>query len=150
VQAIGVLAHAQPSPDIDESLGGSLQDTSPRVRGAALVAIGRRRASPLHEAVRARLDDPNEDPDVRAAAARVLGAICDTTSADRLTEYARRLGAVGSGDDEQAVALGALEGLAAMQPADLAARLAPLQAETSPPSVSNAAKRALQAHGICK
>jgi hypothetical protein len=150
VQAIGVLAHAQPSPEIDEALGGSLQDTSPRVRGAALVAIGRRRAAPLHEAVRARLDDPNEDPDVRAAAARVLGALCDATSADRLTEYARRLGAVGSGDDEQAVALGALEGLAAMQPPDLAARLAPLQAETSPPSVSNAAKRALQAHGVCR
>lgn len=150
VQALGVLAHAQPSPDVDEAIGGSLQDTSSRVRGAALVAIGRRRAASLHQAVRDRLDDPNEDADVRAAAARVLGALCDATSADRLTEYARALGAAGSGDDEQAIALGALEGLAAMQPPDLAARLAPLQAETSPPSASNAAKRALQARGVCR
>jgi HEAT repeat protein len=150
VQAIAVLGRAQPSPELDAALAGTLKDASPRVRGAALVAIGRRRISTLHEEVRGRLDDPGEDADVRAAAARVLGALCDVTSADRLTEYARKLGVAGSGEDEQAVALAALEGLAAMQPPDLAARLAPLRAETSPPSVRNAADRALEARGVCR
>jgi hypothetical protein len=150
VQAIGVLGHAQPSADVDQSLGASLKDPSPRVRGAAVVALGRRRATTLHEAVRDRLDDASEDPDVRSAAARVLGALCDASSADRLTEFARKLGVAGTTEDEQQVALGALEGLAAMQPPDLADRLAPLRASTAPPSVSNAAERALKARGVCR
>jgi hypothetical protein len=150
VQAIGVLGRSQPSGDVDQSLGDALKDASPRVRGAAVVALGRRRATRLHEAVRARLDDPGEDADVRAAAARVLGALCDGSSADRLTEYARKLGVPGSPEDEQQVALAALEGLAAMQPPDLADRLAPLRSPTALPSVSNAAKRALEARGVCR
>jgi hypothetical protein len=150
VQAMAILGKAQPSGEVDQAIASSLKDPSPRVRGAALVALGRRRAASLHDSVRERLDDANEDADVRAAAARVLGAMCDTTSADRLTELARRLGAADSNDEEQAVALGALEGLAAMQPADLASRLAPLRTESAPPSVSNAADRALKAHGVCR
>jgi hypothetical protein len=150
VQAIGVLGRAQPSDEVDRFIAGSLQDASPRVRGSAVVALGRRRAAPLHEAVRQRLDDANEDPEVRAAAARVLGAMCDRTSADRLTELARRLGVPGITEDEQPIALGALEGLAAMQPPDLAERLAPLRTQTALPSVSNAAKRALEARGVCR
>jgi len=80
----------------------------------------------------------------------VLGALCDGSSADRLTEYARKLGVPGSPEDEQQVALAALEGLAAMQPPDLADRLAPLRSPTALPSVSNAAKRALEARGVCR
>ncbi len=150
VQAIGVLGRSQPSGDVDRSLGDALKDASPRVRGAAVVALGRRRAAQLHEAVRERLDDPGEDADVRASAARVLGALCDASSADRLTEYARKLGVPGSPEDEQQVALGALEGLAAMQPPDLADRLAPLRSSTALPSVSNAAERALKARSLCR
>ncbi len=150
VQAIGVLGRAQASGDVDRSIGDALKDGSSRVRGAAVVALGRRRASQLHEAVRERLDDPGEDADVRASAARVLGALCDASSADRLTEYARKLGVPGSPEDEQQVALAALEGLAALQPADLASRLAPLRSATALPSVSNAADRALKARGLCR
>jgi len=150
VQAIGVLGRAQASGDVDRSIGDALKDGSSRVRGAAVVALGRRRASQLHEAVRERLDDPGEDADVRASAARVLGALCDASSADRLTEYARKLGVPGSPEDEQQVALAALEGLAALQPSDLAGRLAPLRSATALPSVSNAADRALQARGLCR
>jgi hypothetical protein len=114
------------------------------------VALGRRRATQLHQVVRERLDDPAEDADVRAAAARVLGALCDASSADRLTEYARKLGIPGSPEDEQQVALAALEGLAALQPPDLADRLAPLRSSSALPSVSSAAKRALEARGVCR
>ena len=48
------------------------------------------------------------------------------------------------------VAVAALEGLAAMQPADLRDRLAPLMAETVPPTARAAAHRALEAHGACR
>jgi hypothetical protein len=150
VQAIGVLAKTPPSGDVDAALAGALGDTSARVRGATLVALGRRRASAMHGAVRARLDDPNEDPEVRAAAARVLGAMCDGSSADRLTELARGLAVAGTPEDEQQVAVAALEGLAAMHPADLGDRLAPLMAETVPPTARAAAHRALAAHGTCR
>jgi hypothetical protein len=37
-----------------------------------------------------------------------------------------------------------------MQPPDLAERLAPLRTQTALPSVSNAAKRALEARGVCR
>ena len=150
VQAVGVLAKTPPSADVDAALAGALGDTSARVRGATLVALGRRKASAMHGAVRARLDDPNEDPEVRAAAARVLGAMCDASSADRLTELARALAVAGTPEDEQQVAVAALEGLAAMQPADLRDRLAPLMAETVPPTARAAAHRALEAHGACR
>jgi hypothetical protein len=149
VQAIGVLAAALPSADVDAALAGALADPAARVRGAALVALGKRRASSAHEAVRERLDDRNEDPEVRATAARVLGALCDASSADRLTEIARRLGPGGLPEDEQALAVGALEGLAALHPADLAARLAPLERKDGSPSARAAAERALAAPGMC-
>ncbi len=149
VQAIALMARAGASADVDHALGQALQDASARVRGGAVIALGQRRAASLAKDVRARLDDASEDTDVRAAAARVLGAFCDASAADRLTELAGLLATVGKSDDDQQVGLAALEGLAAMHPADLASRLAPLRAKTSPPSVHNAADRALQAHGVC-
>ena len=69
---------------------------------------------------------------------------------DRLTEMARRLGAPGAGEDEQPIALGALVGLAALKPADLRDRLAPLLSRTSPPYVRAAAQKALEARGVCR
>jgi hypothetical protein len=150
VPAIGVLARGAASGAIDGTLEGALHDGSARVRGAALVALGRRRASGAHDAVRERLEDVAEDPDVRATAARVLGAMCDASSADRLTGIARLLALPGLPDDAQSMALGALEGLAAMHPADLADRLAPLRAKDAAPAARAAADRALAARGICR
>jgi hypothetical protein len=150
VQAVGVLARGGASGDIDASLARALRDRSPRVRGASLVALGRRRATATHDAVRERLEDVEEDADVRATAARVLGAMCDASSADRLTGIARLLALPGLPDDAQSMALGALEGLAALHPADLADRIAPLRAKAAPPSVRAAAEQALAARGACR
>lgn len=148
-QAVAVLAKAAPSSAVDASLGDALHDASARVRGASLVALALRRAVSARKSIRERLDDENEDGDVRAIAARALGAVCDASSADRLTELARKLGVPGTSDDEQQIALGALVGLAAMHPNDLPDRLAPLLRKDASPQVRHAAERAIAAHGTC-
>jgi HEAT repeat protein len=158
-QAVAVLAKGPASGDVDEALGNALHDRSVAVRGGALIALGRHQASAWRDAIRERLDDEGEDSEVRAAAARALGSICDARSADRLTELARRLGAAGpagahgapaTAEDEQQVALGALEGLAALQPRDLRNRLAALTSPSAPPHVRAAAEQALAARGVCR
>jgi HEAT repeat protein len=148
-QAVALLAKAPPSSDVDGALAAALHDAAARVRGASLVALALRRAGSARKAIRERLDDENEDDDVRAIAARALGALCDLSSADRLTELARKLGVPGTSDEEQQIALGALVGLAAMQPPDLRDRLAPLLRKEAPPQVRHAAEQAIAAHGTC-
>jgi hypothetical protein len=113
------------------------------------VALARRRATKAGPAIRARLDDKGENAEVRAAAARAPGAVCDASSSDRLTELARQLGAPGVAEDEQLVALGALEGLAALQPRDLRDRVAPLLGPPASPDVRKAAQKALTARSPC-
>ncbi|MGH7269550.1 MAG: HEAT repeat domain-containing protein, partial [Polyangiaceae bacterium] len=150
VRAVGVLANAPASQGADDALGAALGDSAARVRGAALVALARRRATSWRSAIRQRLEDADEDADVRAAAASALGAVCDSQSLDRLTELARGLGAPASDEDAQQVGFGALVGLAAMKPPDLRDRLAPLLAASARPYVRAAAARALGARGMCR
>jgi hypothetical protein len=149
-QAIGVLAKAPPSGDVDDALRRAMRDKAGRVRAAAIAAVALRHTVTLRGAVRDRLDDLDEDAEVRAAAASALGALCDASSIDRLTELARRLGVPGAGEDEQPIAFGALVGLAALKPADLRARLAPLLARTAAPYVRAAAEKALATQGVCR
>ena len=149
-QAVAMLANAPASTDVDDALGGALHDPSIPVRGAAVVALARRRALPWRASVRERLDDPGEDPEVRAASARALGALCDGDSADRLTELAGTLANPLTDEDGQQLGLGALVGLAALHPADLRARLAPLLAPAAPPYARAAAQQALSARRMCK
>jgi hypothetical protein len=150
IKAIGVLVSAPAARTVDDALGEVLHDPSTRVRGAALVALARRRATSWRHAMRERLDDPGEDAEVRGAAARALGAVCDVESVDRLTELARAI--VGPGADEDAiqVGLGALVGLAAMQPRDLRGRVEPLLAASAPPYARVAAQQALAARPMCR
>jgi len=148
-QAVAVLAKSPPSSDVDAALVAALHDDAARVRGASLLALALRRVGSARKAIRERLDEENEDGDVRAMAARALGAVCDASSADRLTELARKLGVPGTSEDDQQIAVGALVGLAAMQPPDLRARLAPLLKSDAPPQVRHAAEQALAAHGTC-
>jgi hypothetical protein len=150
VQAMGLLAHAPASRRSDDAAAAALRDPSVRVRGAALLALGARRATSSRDSVRERLVDRNEDPDVRTAAAEALGAMCSAGDADRLTELARSLGAAGTTEEQQRVALGALIGLAALGPADLRERLAPLLSPSSPPPVRAAAQKALSARPSCR
>jgi HEAT repeat protein len=149
-RAVGVLATAPASMDVGDALGRAVHDRSVDVRAAALAALGRRRESAFRDAIRERLDDGGEDADVRVAAAGALGGICDARSIDRLTELARALGVPGTAEDDQKVALGALLGLAALQPRDLPARLAPLLAAEAPHMAREAATQALAAPSRCR
>ncbi|MBV9948508.1 MAG: HEAT repeat domain-containing protein, partial [Myxococcales bacterium] len=147
--AAGALGAGPPSGEADGALGEALHDPSARVRVAALSSLALHHASSLRTAFRERLDDRSEDADVRVAAALALGAVCDQTSLDRLTELARALGTPGAGEDERALALAAVSALGAIQPKDLGDRLAPLNVATSPPEVRAAVAHALAAHGAC-
>jgi HEAT repeat protein len=149
-QAIAVLAAAGPSGSVDDSLGGALSDPSPRVRGGAVLAIGKHRAQAWRDKVRDRLGDRAEDTDVRAEAAWALGAMCDAGSADRLTKLARNLVVADVPDDARQLGLAALIALAAMKPADLGDRLGPLLAKDAPGDVRRAAEKAVAARGACR
>jgi hypothetical protein len=87
---------------------------------------------------------------VRAASARALGVLCDSDSADRLTELAHHLSSPVADEEAQQLGLAAIGGLAALQPADLRARLGPLLATDSPGYVRAAAQEALAARRMCK
>ena len=128
-QAVAVLARATASGAIDDALARARSATARRVcAGRRSSGLARHHAASHKADIRARLDDADEDTDVRAAAAQALGAVCDSGSADRLTDLARSLAAPAAGEEQQAVALGALVGLAALQPNDLKSRHAPLLA----------------------
>jgi HEAT repeat protein len=147
-QAASLLARAPASREADDTLGRALADPLVSVRGAALVALARRRATRWHPAIRERLDDEAEDVHLRAAAASALGAVCDVSSTDRLTGLARDLASGARGNDVP-IGLAALVGLAGLHPPDLKERLAPLLSPGAPPLVRAAAERALSAHGVC-
>lgn len=150
VQAARMLASAPAGSSVDDTLGGTLEDPSARVRGSIILALAHRHATSWREGIRKRLDDDGEDRDVRAAAATALGNLCDIDSTERLTKLARKLAAADADSDTQQVGFGALVGLAALQPRDLPDRLAPLLAPSSPPLVRAAAKRALGVRSTCK
>lgn len=114
------------------------------------MALARRRATSWRVAIRERLDDPGEDPQVRASAAGALGALCDTDSMDRLTELAQTLASPATEEEAQAIGFAALFGLAAVHPRDLRDRLAPLLAPSAPAYARGAAQKALAARPMCK
>jgi HEAT repeat protein len=149
-QAVALLANAPASRDADDALGGALHDPSINVRGGAIVALARRRAVPWRATIRERLDDTGEDLEVRGAAARALGALCDMDSADRLSELVRALGSPATDQDAQQLGLAALVGLAALHPPDMQSRVAALLQPGAPPTARAAAERALAARGMCK
>jgi HEAT repeats len=149
-QAVAMLAGAPATREVDDALGEALHDPSVNVRGAAVVALARRRAVAWRSTVAERLDDTGEDLEVRGAAARALGALCDGDSADRLSELVRALGSSATDPDAQQLGFAALVGLAALHPPDLQRRVAALLAPGAPPYARAAAQRALAARGMCK
>jgi HEAT repeat protein len=119
------------------------------VRASALTSLGLQRAAAQAPQVRARLDDPSEDLDVRALAARTLGSLCAQGAAPRLTELAlRSRWPVDEADDRVGVA--AIDALGALHPSDLAARLAPLRGKDVRMPVRRAVERAVSEPGACR
>lgn len=145
-EAIGKLPQDERTSN---ALGAALGDASPRVRASVISAIARQRATGLAGKVRERLDDTREDPEVRAMAARTLGAMCVQNTADRLTKLAHLSRAPVDEADER-VGMAAIEALGALHPADLAERLAPLRAKEVRLPVRRAAERALAEPSACR
>lgn len=146
VEALGVVAT---SGATEAALAAGLRDASPKVRAAAVTALGSRHASEHSAKIRERLDDAKEDVEVRALAARTLGAMCVRSATDRLTKLAGRSRAPIDEADER-IGVAAIDALAALHPPDLAERLAPLREKGVRLPVRRAAERALAEPGLCR
>lgn len=133
----------------ESALAAALSDASPKVRGAALTALGNLHATRHAAKIRERLDDGKEDVEVRALAARTLGALCVTSAADRLTKLAHLSRSPVDEADER-LGMAAIDALSALRPPDLAKRLAPLRAKDVRMPVRRAAERALAEPGVCR
>jgi HEAT repeat protein len=147
--AVASLASLPPAPSIDATVGAALDDASARVRSAAAEGLGLRHAAGWAKQLRKRVESVDEDIDVRLAATTALGRICDMSSLDLLTTLARGAIAPPSDTDTQ-LGAAAIEALAAIHPADLAARLAPLSQGSAPRYVAQAARAALAGRGACR
>jgi HEAT repeat protein len=149
--SLALLTRAPASKETDAALGAALRDVSVPVREGALVALAKRRATDWRGPINDRLDDTNEEVVVRAAAAGALGGVCDEDgdTIERLTAYAHALADPSAEEDAKRIAYGALLGLAALQPEDLAKRLAPLLAPAAPNYAKNAAQEALTTRSLC-
>jgi HEAT repeat protein len=145
-EALGALPEER---DVSGALAGALVDPSPKVRYAAIAALGRQRATSQAARVRERLDDAKEDADVRALAAKTLGAMCVHDAADRLTKLAENA-RTPAGEADDRIGIAAIEALGALHPADLDKRLAPLRAKEVRLPVRRAAERALAEPGACR
>ena len=150
VVAIEVLTPAASSTEVDAALGAALKDTSMRVRVAAATALGARRATTWGVALRARVDDAEEELEVRVASVHALGASCHTASLDRLTELARAAATPVANDTEVQLGAAAIESLAMIHPGDLASRLAPFADKSVPPYARHLAQQALASPGACR
>jgi HEAT repeat protein len=131
------------------ALAKALDDASPKVRSAAIAALGDLRATRYTRDIRERLDDTKEDVGVRALAARTLGVLCARDAIDRLTKLAQLARSPVDEADER-IGMAAIDALAAIKPPDLDKRLAPLRAKDVRMPVRRAAERALVEPGICR
>lgn len=130
-------------------LENALEDASPKVRAAAIAALGSARSQKSETKISDRLDDAREDIEVRAIAARTLGALCTRSATDRLTKLAQLARSpLDETDDRLGVA--AIDALAALHPIDLDKRLAPLRGKDVRTPVRRAAERALTEPGACR
>ncbi|MCL2723148.1 MAG: HEAT repeat domain-containing protein [Polyangiaceae bacterium] len=144
-EAIGALPADSSSSG---ALGRALTDASANVRVAAMTSLGKLRAIREAPRVRARLDDAEEDTEVRALAARTLGVMCVQNATGRLTKLAERLRAPRDEADER-IGVAAIDALAMLHPMDLPKRLAPLVDKNVRMPVRRAAERALAEPGSC-
>jgi HEAT repeat protein len=144
--ALAALPASEPS---DRALGRAVEDPSPAVRSAAVRALATHKAAAFAPTILGRLVDPREDPDVRVAAARALGALCDTHAVDKLVDYAV-LGASSPDPNDVAIGLAATDALSEVHPADLEKRLQKVRGNGNRPDAKRAAEVAIASRGICR
>jgi HEAT repeat protein len=134
---------------IDRALAAALADASPDVRGRVLDGLGAHHATAYAEQIRARQDADDENIEVRARAILALGALCDARSLGAWTKLARAAKAP-TDDKDRRLGSAAIAALGLLHPADLAARLAPLQEQDAPLVVREMAKAAMALTGTCR
>ena len=147
--ALDALTPLPASPEVDAAVAGALKDPAARVRVASATSLGTRHAVAFGGALRARVDDKDEDLEVRVAATRALGDTCHTPSLDRLTELARGAASPASDADVQ-IGMAALDALGKLHPKDLAQRLATFENPAIPASARKMAAQAIEAKGMCR
>lgn len=149
VDASLAFAALPPSDDIDSALATSAtKDASPIVRAAAISALGVHVAKAFSPAIRDALENKDELVDVRVAAARALGSMCDAKSFDTLTELAKATASPVSTEDELSLGFASIEALGRAHPADLQGRIGAIAGDASVKAPVRAAVRnALQSRG---
>lgn len=148
--AADALAHHPASPALDEPLTVALEDDSALVRARSVRALGERNVRAAADRIRDRLIDDQEWPEVRAQAARSLGALCDASSVDVLAAFAQKLTDPMASVDAQLIAAGAVQALGRIAPPSLKELLSPLSAKSAPPQARRAARAALEARETCR
>jgi HEAT repeat protein len=147
-EAAGALAVLPASSASDEALGRAVTDKVPSVRVAAIQALGGHAATAYVAPIRSRMVNEHEDIDVRLAAARALGALCDAHSADALSDYAVA-GASSPDPNDVALGLAATAALGQIHPADLTKRLERIHGKGVRPDAERAADAAVTERGSC-
>lgn len=148
--AADALAHYPAGRTLDQPLAKALSDDSAMVRARSIRALGERRAGGVASRIRDRLVDAEEWPEVRAEAARALGALCDDDSADVLAAFAKKLADPLASPDAQLIATSAVMSLGRLAQPSLAQQLAPLTGKKAPPQARRAAATALAAQVTCR
>lgn len=147
--AADALAGLGSSAAIDGALDQALADASPVVRAPVVLALGQRGARASAGSIRELLEDEKEDPNVRRAAARTAGRLCDHEALDTLSELAQKRADPLLDQNQKSLALEALSALSALGPADLRERLTPLFAKGAAPGAREAAEAALALPASC-
>jgi hypothetical protein len=147
--AADALAHYPAGAALDRPLTKALSDDSALVRARSIRALGERRAAGVAQRIRDRLVDAEEWPEVRAEAARALGALCDRDSGDELAAFAKKLADPMASPDAQLIATAAVMSLGRLASPDLPQQLAPLVGKKAPPQARRAAAMALATQPTC-
>lgn len=148
--AADALSHYPAGAALDKPLTQALNDDSPLVRARSIRALGERRVSGVASRVRDRLIDAEEWPEVRAEAARTLGALCDVDSTDELVAFAQKLADPMASPDAQLIATAAVMALGRLAPPNLAQQLTPLTGKKATPQARRAAANALATQSTCR
>jgi HEAT repeat protein len=148
--AADALARSGRNQQVDQSLTEALLDDSALVRARSVRALGERRAQNAAGRIRDHLADKDEWPEVRAEAARALGALCDHESSDMLLAFAKVLADPMASPDSQLIATGAVMSLGRLAEPNLAQQLAPLTGKKASPQARRAAAAALSTRDTCK
>jgi hypothetical protein len=132
----------------DRSLAAAMGDASPEVRMAAIDALGEHRAAAYAPAIRELMADSAQPGDVRVSAVLALATMCDRQSIDAWTKMAHRV-ANPQGEQDLRLGVAAVAALGRLHPADLSARLAPVNVKGVPASLRDLVRAAVNGKGAC-